>query len=90
VHIHDIIYIKVNIHGIQYIIVNIHKLIYNFLMEKKKPMSATERKQAERARKKEMGLIDRIVWAHPDDWPKIRELETELKDERFKIKDSEN
>lgn len=56
-------------------------------MEKKKPMSATERKQAERARKKEMGLVDRIVWAHPDDWPKIRELEAELKSCRLKDSD---
>lgn len=47
-------------------------------------MSATERKQAERARKKEMGLVDRIVWAHTDDWTKIRELEAELKSCRLK------
>ena len=31
-----------------------------------------------------MGLVSRGVWAHPDDWPKIRELEAELKACRLK------
>ena len=42
-------------------------------------MTPAERKRKERDRKKEFGLVSREVWAHPDDWPKTRELETELK-----------
>jgi Fic family protein len=40
--------------------------------------TAAERKQRERDRKAELGLVRRDVWAHPDDWPQIRELEQAL------------
>jgi len=54
---------------------------------KKKPMTPAERKRKEREHKKELGLVSRDVWAHPDDWPKIRELEAKLKSCRLKDRD---
>lgn len=63
-----------------------HKLTYNQRM-KKKAMTPTERKRKEVERKKAMGLVNRGVWAHPDDWPKIRKLEAELKQCRLKEED---
>lgn len=50
-------------------------------------MTPTERKRKEVERKKAMGLVNRGVWAHPDDWPKIRKLEAELKQCRLKEED---
>lgn len=46
--------------------------------------SAAERKRKERERKAELGLVRRDVWAHPDDWPEIRELEKRLQKDREK------
>ncbi|MCP3849448.1 MAG: hypothetical protein GY694_04300 [Gammaproteobacteria bacterium] len=57
---------------------NNHKLTYTQWM-KNKAMTPAERKRKEVERKKAMGLVNRGVWVHPDDWPKIRELEAELK-----------
>lgn len=34
--------------------------------------SATERKAAERERKRSLGLVPGEVWAHPQDWPDVR------------------
>ena len=65
---------------------NNHNLIYNLRM-KKKAMTPAERKRKEVERKKAMGFVSRGVWAHPDDWPKIRELEAELKSCRLKDSD---
>jgi len=50
-------------------------------------LSAAERKRKERERKAELGLVRRDVWAHPDDWPKIRELEKKFQKNRLKLKE---
>ena len=42
----------------------------------------TERKQAERERKRALGLVRRDVYAHPDDWPKLKALEQKLRAKR--------
>ena len=44
--------------------------------------AVNKRKQKERGRDKELGLIRRDVKAHPDDWEEIRELEARLRSER--------
>ena len=49
-----------------------------------KPLTQAERKAAERDRKKELGFVRRDVWAHPDDWPAIRDLEKKLYKKREK------
>lgn len=56
-------------------------------MTEKRPMTAAERNQKTRDKRKALGLLRRDVWAHPDDWPKIRELEAELKSCRLKGSD---
>ncbi len=83
---HDVMHTSVTRHELQYLFVTSHYLIYNYGM-KKKPMTPAERKKRERDRKKELGLVSREVWAHPNDWPKIRELESELKVCRLKDHD---
>ena len=50
-------------------------------------MTPAERKRKEIERKKAMGLVRRDVWARPDDWPKIRKLEAELKQCRLQDDD---
>lgn len=45
--------------------------------------TATLRKRSERERMTEAGFKRRDLWAHPDDWPDIRELEKKLKDKRL-------
>jgi hypothetical protein len=50
------------------------------------PLSPAERKQAERDRKKAQGLKRGDVWVHPDDWPRLRELEKKLQKKRIKAK----
>jgi hypothetical protein len=37
-----------------------------------------------RQRRREAGLVRQDVWAKPEDWPKIREIEAKLKAERMK------
>jgi hypothetical protein len=48
--------------------------------------SSSERQKDLRTRKKEMGLVRRDVFAHPDDWPEIRNLEKKLQNKRVKAK----
>jgi hypothetical protein len=35
------------------------------------PMTAAERKRAERERMRLEGFVLRQVWVHPDDWPRV-------------------
>lgn len=46
--------------------------------------TASERKAAERARKRSDGLRPFEVWAHPKDWPLIKRLVDRLNKRRVK------
>jgi len=80
---HVIISLNVPSHECQVLFVPSHIFIYNQWM-KKTPMTPTERKRAERERKKALGLAQYTLWSHPDDWPKIREYADKLKACRLK------
>lgn len=45
-------------------------------------MTAAERMARLRSRRLAAGLVRRDVWAHPDDWEAIRELERKLREAR--------
>lgn len=51
-------------------------------MSTTKPKTPAERKRAERERKRKAGLRPGEVWAHPDDWPRIREYAKKLIEDR--------
>jgi hypothetical protein len=53
-------------------------------MENALTSSAAERKQAERAKRREKGFRPFEVWAHPADWPLIRKLVERLARRREK------
>jgi len=48
-----------------------------------KAKSVAERKQQERERKKSAGLVRHDIWAHPSDWPQIKELVESLLSKRL-------
>jgi hypothetical protein len=49
-------------------------------------MTTKERQRRFRQIRKEKGLVRGDVWVYPDQWPKIREIEREMQEEKSKEK----
>ena len=43
-------------------------------MPEEKPKAATQRKAAERQRKREKGLVPKEIWCLPEHWEKIQDF----------------